>query len=85
MDFVNSVLFRLGVEAGAGAYKAVIAEGYGYFENVKGIKSYKEDEVVLFLKKGELVVRGENLALKKYGLGDAVIVGKIDGFDVKRG
>ena len=79
MDFVNSVLFRLGVDAGAGAYKAVIAESYGYFENIKGIKSYSEEEIVLFLKKGE------QLTLKKFGLGDAVIVGKIDGFEVKRG
>lgn len=85
MDFVNSVLFRLGVDAGAGAYKAVIAESYGYFENIKGIKSYSEEEIVLFLKKGELSVRGEKLTLKKFGLGDAVIVGKIDGFEVKRG
>lgn len=44
-----------------------------------------EDEIVLFLKKGEMSVRGERLALKKFGLGDVVIVGKIDAFDVKRG
>lgn len=64
MDFVNSVLSGLGVETGAGAYRAVVAENYAYFENVKGIKSYKEDEIVLFLKKGEMSVRGERLALK---------------------
>ena len=85
MDFVNSVLSGLGVETGAGAYRAVVAENYAYFKNVKGIKSYKEDEIVLFLKKGEMCVRGERLALKKFGLGDVVIVGKIDAFDVKRG
>lgn len=53
MDFVNSVLSGLGVETGAGAYRAVVAENYAYFENVKGIKSYKEDEIVLFLKKAK--------------------------------
>lgn len=60
MDFVNSVLSGLGVETGAGAYRAVVAENYAYFENVKGIKSYKEDEIVLFLKKGEMSPCGAN-------------------------
>lgn len=87
MNFFGTVLLKLGVEDAAPAsYRAVISGGgYGYFENVKGIKSYSAEEIAFFLKKGELIVRGEKLGIERYGLGDAVVSGKILSFEVVGG
>ncbi|PWM72642.1 MAG: hypothetical protein DBX59_06165 [Bacillota bacterium] len=84
MEFFAPVLKKLGMDAAAPApYRAVIGGGYGYFENIKGIKSYSSEEVSLFLKRGELRVCGSGLTIEKYGLGDIVIGGKITSFEAK--
>ena len=63
-------------------YKAtVIGDSAGYFENVKGIKSYSEEEIVLSIKGGGLIIRGEKLFVKKYCAGDVAICGKIKGIE----
>lgn len=49
----------------------------GYFENVKTIKSFSPDEIVLSLKSGGLRVCGKNMYIKKFCAGDVVICGKI--------
>ena len=49
----------------------------GFFEGVRGIASFSESEVVLFLKKGSLAVEGEGLGLGRYCAGDLVITGRI--------
>lgn len=84
MDFFGTVLRKLGIDDAAPApYRAVVAgNGYGYFENIKGIKSYSDSEIALFLKKGELYVRGSNLSIERYNLGDIVVGGKITAFEV---
>ena len=48
-----------------------------YFENVCSIQNYCENEIVLCLKRGGLVVSGNNLYIKKYCAGDVVVCGKI--------
>ncbi len=59
-------------------YRAVIlGDKAGYFENVVGIKSFSPDEIIAFLKKGELKITGKDLCVKKYGDGDLVVCGKI--------
>ena len=59
-------------------FRAVLfGESAGYFENVKSILNYSENEIVLSLKKGGLKVAGEGLYIKKYCMGDIVICGKI--------
>ena len=59
-------------------FRAVLfGESAGYFENVKNIVSYTEDEVVLALSNGCLKVGGKNLYIKKYCMGDVVVCGKI--------
>ena len=59
-------------------YRAVIlGDRAGYFENVVGIKNFSSDEIVVFLKKSELKITGENLYIKKYCDGDLVVEGKI--------
>ena len=47
------------------------------FENVRSILHYEIEEIALSLKKGGLVIRGDNLYIKKYCAGDVVICGKI--------
>ncbi len=83
MEFIAPILKKIGIEAAAPApYRAVIAgNGYGYFENVRGIKRYSSQEVCLFLKRGELRICGSDLTIERYGQGDIVLGGKITFFE----
>jgi sporulation protein YqfC len=59
-------------------YRAVIfGDACAYFENVRGIKGFTPSEIRLFLKKGELLISGENLFIKRYFECDLVVQGKI--------
>lgn len=59
-------------------FRAVLfGECAGYFENIKSIVSYTEEEIVLALSNGCLKISGKNLYIKKYCMGDVVICGKI--------
>ena len=59
-------------------FRAVLlGQTAGYFENVKFIRYYQPNEVSLALKKGSLLIKGENLYVKKYCVGDVVVCGKI--------
>ena len=59
-------------------FRAVLfGESAAYFENIKSIVSYSQEEVVLALSNGGLKVNGNNLYIKKYCMGDVVICGKI--------
>ena len=85
MNFIDGILNGLGLlkETAPLPYRAVILGGNsGYFENIKGIKSYKSCEIILYLKKGELTVMGEGLSIRKYCLGDMLICGKITSIKV---
>ena len=60
------------------SFRAVlIGESAGYFEMVKSIVSFSNEEIVLALKNGALKIAGKGLYIKKYCLGDVVICGKI--------
>lgn len=60
------------------SFRAVlIGECAGYFENVKSIVSFTNQEIILALKNGALKISGSCLYIKKYCLGDVVICGKI--------
>ena len=59
-------------------YRAVLfGDTAAYFENVRSILHYEVEEIALSLKKGGLVIRGDNLYIKKYCSGDVVVCGKI--------
>lgn len=59
-------------------FRAVLfGDSAAYFENVRSILHYEIEEIALSLKKGGLVIRGDNLYIKKYCAGDVVICGKI--------
>ncbi len=53
-----------------------------YLQGVKAIKSYDNDKIEVILKKGGLVIVGENLTIKKYVLGDLVVCGKIKSTEI---
>ena len=60
------------------SFRAVlIGDSAGYFENVKSIVSFTNEEIVLALKSGALKISGNGLYIKKYCLGDVVVCGKI--------
>ena len=60
------------------SFRAVlIGESAGYFENIKSIVSFSNEQIVLAIKNGTLKICGKNLYIKKYCSGDVVVCGKI--------
>ena len=54
-----------------------VAPKGGYFEGVKGLNGFSDTEIVLLFKKSRVVVRGEQLEIKKYCDGDLQLSGRI--------
>lgn len=48
-----------------------------FLENICHIKSYTNEEIVLQLKKCEILIKGSGLYIKKFCNGDMVVCGKI--------
>ena len=80
MSFINEIknCFKseeLPVEP---TYRAVLfGDGAAYFENVRAIVGFSQEEIILSLKRGGLKLTGENLSVKKYCSGDVAVCGKI--------
>lgn len=68
-------------EAGADTDRAftVIPSYGGYFKAIKRVVEYAPQKVTLGLKKGVLVVTGENLRIDKFFEGDLSLLGDIRG------
>ena len=78
MSFVDEVLNVFGGEDLAPAFRVMIlGDSAAYVEGVKSIKSYSEDKIELFIKKGGIKITGEGLYIKKYCAGDLAVCGKI--------
>ena len=81
MNFIENLKEVMGsdefFESGSLKFTVVLDKG-GYFENVKGVLSYRQDEIVLNVKKCKIAVRGENLFVKKFCEGDLTVCGKIN-------
>jgi sporulation protein YqfC len=60
----------------------LIGDGAVYFECVTAIAHYDENEIMLSLKKGGIIIKGEKLYVKKYCIGDASICGKIKSIEM---
>ncbi len=59
-----------------------VAEGRGgYFENVRDVASFSSTEIRLLSRGGGVIVKGENLSIRKYVEGDVVIEGDIGGIE----
>ncbi len=54
-----------------------------HFESIKGLKSYSETEVRLYLKKKEIVIKGNGLSIARYCLTEVTIQGEITGFYIE--
>ena len=86
MSFIDSIVKKIGVDLGLVPlkYKAVIFGELGvFFENVKSIKSFEKDEIVLTVKNKEIVIKGKELSVKNYVDGDLVIMGEVKEISVK--
>ncbi|MBE5756571.1 MAG: hypothetical protein E7342_02110 [Clostridiales bacterium] len=86
MSFIENITAKLGLDLGLAPlpYRAIIFGELGvYIENVKSIKSFSPLEVSILLKKGELVIKGENLSIKNYTGFDLYVLGKVKEFFYK--
>ena len=64
-------------------FKALLLGEDGvYLEQVKQITKYSQDQVVVSLKKGGIIVKGENLCIKKFCMGDVALCGKIKSIEL---
>ncbi len=80
MKLFDEIMSRLGVdeEIVFGGAKYVVFDGRcAYFENVKGIDDFSENEVKILLKKGKLKVSGNGLYIRRFIEGDLAILGEI--------
>lgn len=62
---------------------SVNGKGGGYFQNIKRLGDVKTDKIVLVLKRGEIVVSGESLAISRFTGSDVAIKGRIKSVEVK--
>lgn len=80
MGFIDIIIEHLGGVEGVlnPQFRAVLfGKSAVYLENIIGIVSYEKEEILLCVKKGKVRIKGQNLYVKKYCLGDMVICGKI--------
>ncbi len=80
MAFLENILQSLGLNDNVEKEfnKIMIFGDKGaFFEGIKGIKAFSSEQIILFAKKGEVLVKGERLYIKKFCMGDVVICGKI--------
>ncbi len=80
MAFFDSILESLWARnlSGEPSFVAVLyGDNSAYIEKVCSVKSYSACEIVLAVKRGELIISGENMYIKKYCQGDVCICGKI--------
>ena len=79
MSFIDDIKNCLAGELPASpTFRAVLFGDHAvYFECVTEIRSYSQNEIFLCLKRGGLIVKGENLYLKNYCKGDVAVCGKI--------
>ena len=78
MSFIDEVMSIFGGEDISPCFRVMmIGDNAAYIEGVKSIKSYSQDKIELFLKKGGIKIAGEGLFFKKYCAGDLAVCGKI--------
>lgn len=84
MGFIENIRESLATSLGGEPrFRACIMGEYAaYFENVSGIKQFSNQEIIFYVKKGEICVSGENLYVKKFYQGDLVISGEIKKVEV---
>ena len=59
--------------------------GGGYFQGVRALGGFSDTEILLQFKKNTVIVRGEQLEIKKYCDGDLQLSGKIFSVSLQEG
>ena len=78
MSFINEIAGVFGGENVTPTFRVILFGGNAaYVEGVKAIKSYSQDKIELFIRKGEIKLTGEELVVKKFCAGDLAVCGKI--------
>ena len=80
MSFIDNIksCFSESELLSSSSFRAVLfGDNAMYLECVKAINRYSPEEIAIFLKKGQIIIRGEGLYVKKYCGGDLVVCGKI--------
>ena len=80
MGLIERIAIDLGLDEQLflAGVKYMVFDGHSaYFEGVKGIKSFSDNEIQLFLKKGFLIIEGSDLKIKKLCRGDVALTGCI--------
>lgn len=60
----------------------MVPNGGGYFEGVKTVDDFSPQRIVVCFLKGQAVIEGEGLFIKKYYMGDLELSGKIFSFSL---
>ena len=84
MNFLENVLevFGIGDIGKECLFKGIIlGDKAVYLENVCGIAHYTKEEISVRLRRGGIVIYGEELFVKKYCAGDLAVCGKIKGIE----
>ena len=80
MSFLDNICQNFGLQEGMPySFRAVMLGEVGvYLEGVKSIISFSSTQILVRVGGGNLLVQGERLKIKKYCIGDLVILGKIN-------
>ncbi|MDE7296365.1 MAG: YabP/YqfC family sporulation protein [Clostridia bacterium] len=73
---ISKALAEEGVNFSRVQYTVIDGKG-GYFQNVKRIREFSTEKIVLAGRKGCVCVEGASLSLGKFFLGDLVVYGDI--------
>ena len=78
MSFIEDIKNCFGEDFLAGKiFKLTMFSDACYVENVSAVIGFSDEEIILSLKSGKLVLSGKNLYIKKYCGGDVAVCGKI--------
>ena len=78
MRFLDSIVCSLmGSESENAPFRIFIEGNACYLTDVKTLKEYSKEKIVIGVKSGGLVVYGKDMFIKKYSGGDLIICGKM--------
>lgn len=78
MSFLDNICQNLDLKGMPYSFRLVMLGEVGvYLEGVKSIISFSATQILVRVGCGSVLVQGEKLKIKKYCIGDLVILGKI--------
>ena len=84
MSFFGEISkFFYGNELIAPFKATVIGKNAIYFEGIKDIKAFSKEKIELTLKRGAIIIEGEELCVKKYFSCDVAITGIIKNLSIE--